>query len=61
MTNEQNDFLSWLMDKAEGEENEDGALLERVLTINFVAIHTTASVGHSTLCPLQCLLIQFRS
>jgi succinate dehydrogenase flavin-adding protein (antitoxin of CptAB toxin-antitoxin module) len=41
----QNDFLSWLMDQAEGEEKEDRALLDRVLTLNFSAIHSSSLVS----------------
>jgi hypothetical protein len=45
----QNDFLSWLMDQAEGEEKEDRALLERVLTLNFSAVHASSLVSLTTL------------
>jgi len=41
-TNNSNDFLSWLMDNAEGEEKEDWALVARILVLNFAAIHTTS-------------------
>lgn len=33
------------MDQAEGEEKEGRALLDRVLTLNFSAIHTSSLVG----------------
>lgn len=41
----QNDFLSWLMDQAEGEENEDRALLDRLFALNFAAIHSSSLVS----------------
>ncbi|KAF8435729.1 cytochrome P450 [Boletus edulis BED1] len=37
-----NDFLSWLMDEAEGAELTVDRLTRRMLVINFAAIHTTA-------------------
>ncbi|THG96485.1 hypothetical protein EW026_g5347 [Hermanssonia centrifuga] len=45
-----NDMLQWLMDNAEGEEREIRALVLRILTINFAAIHTSSnSFAHSIL------------
>lgn len=44
----QNDMLQWLMDIAEGEEREIRALVMRILTINFAAIHTSSNVGNFT-------------
>jgi hypothetical protein len=41
----QHDVLSWFMDEAEGEEKGDRALLDRLLTLNFAAIHTSSLVG----------------
>ncbi|PSS38092.1 hypothetical protein PHLCEN_2v72 [Hermanssonia centrifuga] len=38
-----NDMLQWLMDTAEGEEREIRALVMRILTINFAAIHTSSN------------------
>ncbi|THH09628.1 hypothetical protein EW145_g1863 [Phellinidium pouzarii] len=37
-----NDFLSWLMDEAEGEQRTVEALTQRILTLNFAAIHTSS-------------------
>ncbi|KAI0070826.1 cytochrome P450 [Panus rudis PR-1116 ss-1] len=37
-----NDMLQWLMDEAEGEEREIRALVLRILTVNFAAIHTSS-------------------
>ena len=42
-------MLQWLMDNAEGEEKEIRALVLRILTINFAAIHTSSSVRSSSL------------
>ncbi|KAJ7122773.1 cytochrome P450 [Mycena epipterygia] len=38
-----NDLISWLLDVAEGEERTVPALVQRVLVINFGAIHTSAN------------------
>ena len=37
-------MLQWLMDNAQGEEKEIRALVLRILTINFAAIHTSSMV-----------------
>ncbi|CAL1702998.1 unnamed protein product [Somion occarium] len=37
-----NDMLSWFMDEAKGEEREVRALVLRILTVNFAAIHTSS-------------------
>ena len=42
---QQNDMLSWLMDEAEGEQRTVYALTQRLLTLNFAAIHTSSMVG----------------
>ncbi|PSS38083.1 hypothetical protein PHLCEN_2v63 [Hermanssonia centrifuga] len=45
-----NDMLQWLMEAAEGEEREVRALVLRILTINFAAIHTSShSFTHALL------------
>lgn len=36
-----NDFLQWLMDKAEASEQDVVGLTRRILTLNFAALHTT--------------------
>lgn len=41
----QNDMLSWLMDEARGEQRTVEALAQRMLSINFVAIHTSSMVN----------------
>ncbi|KAJ7179450.1 cytochrome P450 [Mycena filopes] len=38
-----NDLISWLLDVAEGEERTVPALVQRILVINFGAVHTSAS------------------
>lgn len=45
LTLEQNDFLAWLMDEAKGYELTTRALVLRLLTLNFAAIHTSSMVG----------------
>jgi len=45
----QNDFLSWLMDEAKGEERSPEHLTNRILHINFASIHTSSMV-----CSLCC-------
>ncbi|KAJ7937373.1 cytochrome P450 [Mycena leptocephala] len=42
-----NDLISWLLDVAEGEERTVPALVQRILVINFGAVHTSANVGRS--------------
>ncbi|KAH8113856.1 cytochrome P450 [Phellopilus nigrolimitatus] len=37
-----NDMLSWLMDEAEGEQRTVEALTQRILTLNFAAVHTSS-------------------
>ncbi|KAG5651717.1 hypothetical protein H0H81_007722, partial [Sphagnurus paluster] len=37
-----NDFLSWLIDQAEGEQRTPRQLTMRILSTNFAAIHTTS-------------------
>jgi hypothetical protein len=44
-SSEQNDFLSWLMDEAKGEEKEDWAIVARMLVLNFGAIRTSSMVS----------------
>jgi ATP sulfurylase len=44
-TPEQIDFLSWIMDVAKGEEGDDWSLFERIMGLNFAAIHTSSMVG----------------
>ncbi|KAG9308977.1 cytochrome P450 [Chiua virens] len=42
-----NDFLSWLMEKAEGPESTMERLTNRILALNFAAVHTTSqSIAH---------------
>lgn len=41
----QNDLISWLLDVAEGEERTVPALVQRILVINFGAVHTSANVS----------------
>ncbi|KAF8575896.1 cytochrome P450 [Ramaria rubella] len=38
-----NDFLSWMMDEAEGEERTPERLTNRMLTLNFAAIQTSST------------------
>ncbi|KAI5118158.1 hypothetical protein M0805_005780 [Coniferiporia weirii] len=38
-----NDMLSWLMDEAEGEQRTAEALTQRILTLNFAAVHTSSN------------------
>ncbi|KAJ6551781.1 cytochrome P450 [Mycena capillaripes] len=38
-----NDLISWLLDHATGEERAVNNLVQRILMINFVAIHTTSN------------------
>lgn len=40
----QNDLISWLLEDAEGEERTVPALVLRVLSTNFAAIHTSSMV-----------------
>ena len=40
----QNDMLSWLLEIAEGEQRTSYALTQRLLTLNFAAIHTSSMV-----------------
>ncbi|KAJ6452369.1 cytochrome P450 [Mycena vulgaris] len=47
-----NDFLSWLIDSAEGEERSAPALVLRILSTNMAAIHTTSMVFTHTLLDL---------
>ncbi|KAJ3478574.1 hypothetical protein NLI96_g9659 [Meripilus lineatus] len=43
-----NDMLMWIMEVAEGEEREIPALVQRILAINFAAIHTSSmSFAHA--------------
>ena len=42
---EQNDFLSWLIDKAEGNDKEDLPIVARMFGLNFAAIHTSSMVS----------------
>jgi hypothetical protein len=46
--NKPTDLLQWLMDTAEGEEKTVKLLSQRILTVNFAAIHTTSQVREST-------------
>jgi hypothetical protein len=39
------DFLSWIMDVAKGEDGDDWSLFERIMNLNFAAIHTSSMVG----------------
>ena len=48
----QEDFLSWLMDEAEGPEQETAAVAMRVLVVNLATIHTSSMV-HSSLWDLS--------
>ncbi|KAF8526877.1 hypothetical protein BU17DRAFT_61859 [Hysterangium stoloniferum] len=41
---ETNDFLSWAMDTADGEERSPRQLTNRILLLNFAAFHTTSLV-----------------
>ncbi|KAJ7087179.1 cytochrome P450 [Mycena belliarum] len=38
-----NDLISWLLDEAEGDERTVPALVQRILVINFGAVHTSAN------------------
>ncbi|KAJ7162735.1 cytochrome P450 [Mycena crocata] len=38
-----NDLISWLLEHAEGEERTPDKLTQRILMVNFVAIHTSAN------------------
>jgi len=40
-----NDFLSWLMEDAVGEERDPLELTQRMLVVNFASIHNTSGVG----------------
>jgi hypothetical protein len=40
----QNDLISWLLEQAPAEERTVDNLIQRILMINFAAIHTTANV-----------------
>ena len=40
-----NDFLSWLMEDAVGEEKDPRKLTQRILVTNFAAIHTSSRVS----------------
>ncbi|OBZ73466.1 Ent-kaurene oxidase [Grifola frondosa] len=42
-TDKPNDMLQWLMDVAQGEERTVRALVLRILTVNFAAIHTSST------------------
>lgn len=42
--NKPNDFLSWLIDEAEGGELAVPLLVQRILVVNMAAIHTTSQV-----------------
>ncbi|KAF9237102.1 cytochrome P450 [Melanogaster broomeanus] len=46
------DILSWLMDEAEGSERTLKSLTQRVLTLNFVAIHASVYSFTQALCNL---------
>lgn len=39
-------MLSWLLDEAEDDEQENHNLVLRVLTLEFAAIHTSSNVRH---------------
>jgi hypothetical protein len=43
----QNDFISWLLDIAEGDQLATRPLTLRILSINMAAIHTTSMVSMS--------------
>ncbi|KAG9310694.1 hypothetical protein JVU11DRAFT_9288 [Chiua virens] len=43
-TDKPNDFLSWLMEEAEGPESMMEYLTNRILTLNFAAIHARVHV-----------------
>jgi hypothetical protein len=53
-----NDFLSWLMEDAVGEEKDPYNLTLRILAVNFAAIHTTSSVSRFIL-TYACLTLHF--
>lgn len=39
-------MISWLMDEAEGEQRSVLALTQRILSLNFAAIHTSSMVDY---------------
>ena len=41
----QNDLLQWVLDEAVPRHSTDAQIAERVLVVNFGAIHTTSSVS----------------
>ena len=45
ISQEQEKLLEWLMNGATGEEQEDPFLVARVLTMNFVSVHTSSMVS----------------
>jgi cytochrome P450 len=51
-----NDFLSWLMEDAVGEEKDPRNLTLRILATNFAAIHTTSMVSRFFLMCIQLAL-----
>ncbi|KAJ7499255.1 cytochrome P450 [Mycena latifolia] len=46
-TDRPNDLISWLLDVAEGEERAVPALVQRILVINFGAVHTSANASRT--------------
>ncbi len=47
----QNDMLMWLMSEAKGVERSVEGLARRLLTVNFVAIHSTSQASDDTFTP----------
>ena len=45
----QNDMLQWLIDEAVRQNHSDISVIERIMLINFAAIHTSSTVRVSFL------------
>jgi len=43
-SSEQNDFLTWLIDKSEADDREDWPITARMFNVNLAAIHTSSMV-----------------
>jgi len=55
-----NDILSWLMQEAVGEEKDPRNLTQRILIVNFAAIHSTSMVSRFILLVVYSLRIRVK-
>jgi hypothetical protein len=58
-TEKPNDMLQWMMEEAKGNERAIHYLSQRLLAINFAAVHTSSLVRHCffhfIICSRHCL------